>query len=105
MAVKIRLARGGAKKKPYYRIVVANALKARDGDFLEKVGTYSPMLGPDDPNRLALKIERIEYWLANGAIPTDRVVSFLQKVGIELPKKLAKKVALSIACRKPKRPR
>lgn len=76
MAVKIRLARFGAKKKPFYRIVVADSQYPRDGRFLENVGTYNPMVEPCEVN---LKKERIEYWLGQGATPTDTVGSLLKK--------------------------
>ena len=81
MATKIRLARGGAKKRPHYRVVVANAIAPRDGDFLEKVGTYDPMLVRGDANRVVLKSDRIEYWLSTGAQPTDRVARFMWSTG------------------------
>ncbi len=80
--IKIRLARGGAKKRPYYRIVVASSRAPRDGRFLEKVGTYNPMLPKDDENRVVLKDERIKHWLDQGAQPTGRVAIFLGKAGI-----------------------
>ena len=92
MAVKIRLARAGAKKRPYYRIVVANATAPRDGDFLEKVGTYNPMLAKDAADRVVLKTERIEYWLGTGAQPTDVVAKFVSKAGIKLPVSIQKKI-------------
>jgi len=76
MAVKIRLARYGAKKRPFYRIVVADGQYPRDGRFLENVGTYNPMV---EPNAVTLKKERIEYWLGQGAKPTDTVNSLLKK--------------------------
>jgi len=79
MAVKIRLARYGAKKKPFYRIVVADSQYPRDGRFLENVGTYNPMV---EPNEVNLKKERIEYWLGQGATPTDTVNSLLKKQGL-----------------------
>ena len=75
--LKIRLARGGAKKRPYYSIVVADSHSPRDGRFIEKVGTYNPLLKRDDPNRISLKAERIGEWLGKGAQPTDRVARFL----------------------------
>jgi len=75
--LKIRLTRGGAKKRPIYRIVVAEATAARDGRFIEKVGTYNPMVAKDHPERLTLNIERIKHWLSVGAQPTDRVARFL----------------------------
>lgn len=86
--LKIRLARGGAKKKPYYRIVVADVRSPRDGRFLEKVGTYNPMLPKDDENRVTLKEDRIKHWLGQGAQATDRVAIFLGKAGItEMPER------------------
>jgi small subunit ribosomal protein S16 len=80
--LKIRLARGGAKKRPYYSIVVADSHSPRDGRFIEKVGTYNPLLKKDDPNRLTLKVERIQEWLKKGAQPTDRVARELSKQGL-----------------------
>jgi len=77
MATKIRLSRGGSKKRPYYRIVVADANSPRDGRFIERVGSYNPMVPQDHPERLLLKAERIQYWLSVGAQPTDRVARFL----------------------------
>ncbi|MCC7268536.1 MAG: 30S ribosomal protein S16 [Caulobacteraceae bacterium] len=78
--LKIRLARGGAKKRPYYSIVVADSRSPRDGRFLEKVGSYNPMLPRDgDQPRVALNVERIQHWLSKGAQPTDRVARFLSK--------------------------
>jgi small subunit ribosomal protein S16 len=82
MALKIRLSRGGAKKRPFYRIVVSEASSPRDGRFIEKLGTYDPMLKTDDPKRVVLDEERIRHWLGNGASPTDRVARFLGKAGI-----------------------
>jgi len=82
MAIKIRLARGGAKKRPFYQIVVADARSPRDGRFVERVGTYNPMLPQDDQNRIRLKEDRIKYWLSVGAQPTDRVALFLGKANI-----------------------
>ena len=80
--LKIRLARGGAKKRPYYSIVVADSHSPRDGRFIEKVGAYNPMLKKDDPTRVTLKVERIEEWLKKGAQPTDRVARFLSTAGL-----------------------
>ena len=80
--LKIRLARGGAKKRPYYSIVVADSHSPRDGRFIEKVGSYNPLLKKDDPNRIVLKQERIQEWIAKGAQPTDRVARELGKLGI-----------------------
>jgi small subunit ribosomal protein S16 len=96
MSLKIRLARGGAKKRPYYRIVVADSRMPRDGRFIERVGTYNPMLAKDHPDRVTLKAERIQHWLGVGAKPSDRVARFLGKAEIiampgynEQPKKSA----------------
>lgn len=98
MALKIRLARGGAKKRPFYRIVVADARAPRDGRYLEKLGTYDPMLAKDSENRIVLNADRIKHWLSVGALPTDRVARFLGKSNIipmpvirETPKKSAPK--------------
>jgi|TARA_R110002072_G_scaffold19100_35_gene71283 small subunit ribosomal protein S16 len=77
MALKIRLARGGAKKRPFYSIVVADARSPRDGRYIEKVGTYNPMLPQDHADRIVLKSESIANWLSKGAQPTDRVARFL----------------------------
>ena len=77
MATKIRLSRGGAKKRPFYRIVVADSRSPRDGRFIERVGTYNPMVAKDHPERIVLKEDRIKHWLAHGALPTDRVARFL----------------------------
>lgn len=78
MPVKIRLARHGTKKRPFYRIVVADVEKPRDGKFIEMVGTYNPLL---DPAEVSMKQDRIKYWIGQGAIPTDTVKSLLKKEG------------------------
>jgi small subunit ribosomal protein S16 len=83
MSVSIRLSRGGAKKRPYYRIVVANSRSPRDGAFIEKIGTYNPLLGKDDEKRVVLDTERAKHWLAVGAQPTDRVARFLDAAGVK----------------------
>src|SRR6201995_3821470 len=80
--LKIRLARGGAKKRPYYSIVVADSHSPRDGRFIEKVGSYNPLLKKDDPNRVVLKVERIQEWMGKGAQPTDRVARELGKLDL-----------------------
>ena len=80
--LKIRLARGGAKKRPYYSIVVADSHSPRDGRFIEKVGAYNPLLKKDDPQRVVLKTERIQEWIGKGAQPTDRVARFLSTQGL-----------------------
>lgn len=83
MAVSLRLSRGGSKKRPYYKIVVANSRAPRDGAYLEQVGTYNPLLAKDDANRVRLIEDRIRYWLGVGAQPTDRVARMLDKAGIK----------------------
>lgn len=86
MALKIRLARGGRKSRPFYRIVVADSRMPRDGRYIERLGTYNPLLNDQDENRVTLVKERIEHWLAEGAKPTERVAIFLGKAGItEMP--------------------
>ena len=80
--LKIRLARGGAKKRPYYSIVIADSHSPRDGRFIEKVGSYNPLLKRDDPKRITLNTERIGQWLGKGAQPTDRVARFLSTQGL-----------------------
>jgi small subunit ribosomal protein S16 len=80
--LKIRLARGGAKKRPYYSIVVADSHSPRDGRFIEKVGAYNPLLKRDDPKRVTLNVERIGEWVSKGAQPTDRVARFLSTQGL-----------------------
>ena len=82
MALRIRLARGGAKKRPYYRIVVADSRSPRDGRFVEKIGSYNPMLDHDDPDRVKLDVERAKHWLGHGATPSDRVALFLGRAGV-----------------------
>ena len=72
MATKIRLSRGGAKKRPFYRIVVADSRSPRDGRFIERVGTYNPMVAKDHPERIVLKEDRIKHWLAHGALPKGK---------------------------------
>lgn len=82
MALKIRLSRGGAKKRPFYRIVVADSRSPRDGRFIERLGTYNPMLDKNDPDRVTIKRERVEHWLGQGARPTDKVARFLGSADI-----------------------
>src|SRR3982751_1914963 len=82
MALAIRLSRGGAKKRPYYRIVVADSRSPRDGRFIEKLGSYNPLLAKDSPERVKLDADRIQHWLAVGAQPSDRVLRFLDAAGI-----------------------
>lgn len=82
MALKIRLARGGAKKRPYYRIVVADARSPRDGRFIDRIGSYDPLKAKDDPARVTLDVEKAKEWLAKGAQPTDRVLRFLDAADV-----------------------
>ena len=82
MALKIRLARGGAKKRPFFSIVVAYSRSPRDGRFIEKLGTYNPMVDKGHPERLVMKTERIQHWLKLGALPTDRIARFLGDAGL-----------------------
>ena len=82
MATRIRLARGGSKKRPFYRIVAADARAPRDGRFIEKLGTYNPLLPKDSDERIVLDQDRIKAWLDKGAVPTDRVARFLDDAGL-----------------------
>jgi small subunit ribosomal protein S16 len=98
MSLKIRLARGGAKKRPFYSIVVADTRSPRDGRFIEKLGTYNPMVDNGHAERLVMNAERVKHWLAKGALPTDRVARFLGDAGLvakpavrETPQKSAPK--------------
>jgi len=83
MALSIRLSRGGSKKRPYYRIVVADARSPRDGKFIEKIGNYNPLLAKDDEKRVVLDADRAKHWLSVGAQPTDRVARFLDVAGVK----------------------
>ena len=87
MSVKIRLARGGSKKRPFYRIVAADSRMPRDGRFLEKMGTYNPLLPKEDPNRVKMDLDRVKYWLSKGAQVTDRISRMLENLEV-LPKKV-----------------
>ena len=82
MAMKIRLARGGSKKRPFYRIVAADSRMPRDGRFIEKLGTYNPLLPKDSEDRVKMNIERVQYWVSEGAQPTDRVARMLEAAGV-----------------------
>ncbi len=82
MAISIRLSRGGSKKRPYYRIVVADARAPRDGKFIERIGSYNPLLAKDAENRVVLDADRAKHWLSVGAQPTDRVARFLDAAGV-----------------------
>jgi len=98
MALRIRLSRGGTKKRPFYSVVVADGRFPRDGRYIEKVGSYNPMLQQDNPQRVQLNAERVKYWVSKGAQPTERVAIFMHKMGLgpkvewnESPKKSAPK--------------
>jgi small subunit ribosomal protein S16 len=82
MAMKIRLARGGSKKRPFYRVVAADSRMPRDGRFIEKLGTYNPLLPKDSEDRVKLNVERVQHWLAQGAQPTDRIARMLEAAGV-----------------------
>ena len=82
MAIKIRLARGGSKKRPFYRIVAADSRMPRDGRFIERLGTYNPLLPKDSEERVKMDVERIQHWLGLGAQPTDRIRRFLETAGV-----------------------
>ena len=82
MSLKIRMTRGGTKKRPYYGIVVADGRAPRDGRFIEKIGTYNPMLAHDNPERVKFNAERMKHWLSVGAQPSDRIAIFLHKAGM-----------------------
>ena len=82
MAVKIRLARGGSKKRPFYRIVVADSRMPRDGRFIEKIGTYNPLLAKDSEDRVKIDLDRVKHWMDQGAEVTDRVSRFLEAAGV-----------------------
>ena len=87
MAIKIRLTRGGSKKRPFYRVVAADSRMPRDGRFIEKLGTYSPLLPKDDPNRVDLNIDKINEWLKKGAQVSDRISRLLENLSVLEPKK------------------
>lgn len=83
MAMKIRLARGGSKKRPYYSIVASDSRMPRDGRFIEKLGTYNPLLAKDSEDRVRMNMERVQYWLGQGAQPTDRIARMLEAAGVK----------------------
>ena len=82
MSLKLRLSRAGAKKRPFYKIVVADSRSPRDGRFIEKIGTFDPILAKDNEKRLVLDLDRAKHWLSVGATPTDRVLRFLAEAGL-----------------------
>ena len=122
MPVRIRLSRGGAKKRPYYRIVVADSRRSRDGKYIDQVGTYNPMLSKENPDRVKIDIDKVKEWIGKGAQPSDRVNLFLSTMGVgekpiitektkkHLPKKkaqeklLAAKEAAKVAAEAPAEP-
>ena len=88
MSLRIRLSRGGAKKRPFYRIVIADSRSPRDGRFIEKIGTYNPMLQKENPARVSIDIDRAKHWLGVGALPSERVAKFLANVDlIKIPER------------------
>ena len=89
MAMKIRLARGGSKKRPFYRVVAADSRMPRDGRFIEKLGTYNPLLPKDSEERVKMNMERVQYWLDQGAQPTDRIARMLEAAGVLAKKERA----------------
>ena len=89
MAMKIRLARGGSKKRPFYSIVAADSRMPRDGRFIEKLGTYNPLLPKDSEDRVKMNVERVQHWLAQGAQPTDRISRMLEAAGVIAKKERA----------------
>ena len=89
MSMKIRLARGGSKKRPFYRIVAADSRMPRDGRYIEKLGTYNPLLPKDSEDRVKMNIERIQYWMGQGAQPTDRISRMLEAAGVIAKKERA----------------
>ena len=91
MPVRIRLSRMGAKKRPSYRIVIADSRRSRDGKFIERIGTYNPMLKKDNPDRVKINIERAKYWLGQGAKPSERVTIFLSNMGVAEKPTITKK--------------
>ena len=95
MAVAIRLSRGGAKKRPYYKIVVADTRNSRDGKFIERIGSYNPMVAQDHPDRLKIDTDRAKHWLGVGAQPTDRVAKFLANAGLMAPRPRAEQTKKS----------
>jgi small subunit ribosomal protein S16 len=89
MAMKIRLARGGSKKRPFYRIVAADSRMPRDGRYIERLGTYDPLLPRDNENRVKMDVERVKHWLERGAEPTDRIARMLEAAGLRPAKERA----------------
>jgi small subunit ribosomal protein S16 len=107
MATKIRLARAGAKKQPFYKVVVADSRSPRDGKFIEKLGTFNPLLAQDNANRLVLNAQRVQYWLGAGATPSERVENFLvaanlMKRSAHSQKVLDARIKVSTAAKKKK---
>lgn len=103
MTTKIRLSRRGTTKRPFYWLVVANSRSARDGKFIEKLGTYNPLLAKDNPEKILFKDERIQHWLATGAQISERVLKLFGIVGIAVPAKITTKAAKAARVAKPPR--
>src|SRR5438477_7234446 len=82
MSLKIRLARAGTKKRPYYHVVIADSRSPRDGRFIERIGNFNPLLAKDNKDRLRLDLDKVKAWMAKGALPTDRVLRFLDEAGV-----------------------
>ena len=97
MSMKIRLARGGSKKRPFYRIVAADSRMPRDGRYIEKLGTYNPLLPKDSEERVKMNMERIQYWIGQGAQPTDRISRMLEAAGVIEKKERAEEKAAKAA--------
>ena len=91
MAIKIRLSRYGAKKRPFYRVVVTNSRSPRDGNFLEQIGSLNPMVAKDSAERFKIKEDRVKYWLGVGALPTEKIAIYLSKLGLVAAQKIQEK--------------
>ena len=105
MAIRLRLARLGSKKRPVYRIVAAENTAPRDGKFIEVIGTYNPLLAKDDKNRFTIKVDRAEFWMSSGAQPSDRVARIFEKLGVVMPASAKPKSLDKLAISTPRKPR
>jgi small subunit ribosomal protein S16 len=105
MAIRLRLTRLGSKKRPFYRLVVAENTAPRDGKFIEIIGTYNPMLEKDNALRVTVKKERAEYWLSKGASPSDRVAHLFEKAGVVIPASMRPKSLENSKLNTPKKPK
>lgn len=104
MAIRLRLARLGSKKRPVYRIVAAENTAPRDGKFIEVIGTYNPLLAKEDKNRFTIKIDRAEFWMSSGAKPSDRVARIFEKLGVAMPASAKPKSLVKLALKTPRKP-